>query len=57
MVFDQRFPARVWQLVEPLGEFRKEMTNGFDEGLTETYDFACRRRLWVTWVLIKARVN
>ena len=55
MILDHRLEASVGQLVQPSGQFREEVADGFEKGSGEGYDLPRLRRWAVTWVWIRAR--
>ena len=55
VVVDHGFEAGVGQLVEPVGQLREEMADGFEKGASQGYDLPRLRRWAVTWVWISAR--
>ena len=50
VILDHRFEAGVGQLVQPAGQFREEMADGFEESPSQGYDLPRLRRWAVTWV-------
>jgi hypothetical protein len=55
VILDHGLEAGVGQLVEPAGQFREEVADGFEEGPGQGYDLARLCRLALTWVWIRAR--
>ena len=55
VILDHGFKAGVGQLVEPVGQLREEMADGFEKGASQGYDLPRLRRWAVTWVWIRAR--
>jgi hypothetical protein len=50
MILDHGLEAGVGQLVQPAGEFREEVADGFEKGPSQGYDLPRLRRLALTWV-------
>lgn len=48
MILDHGLEASVGQLVQPAGQLRKEMADGFEEGPGQRYDLPRLRRRAVT---------
>jgi len=55
VILDHGLAACVGQLVQPAGQFREEVADGFEEGPSQGYDLPRLRRLAVTWVWMRAR--
>jgi hypothetical protein len=55
VIFDHGREAGVGQLVQPAGQLREEVADGFEEGSGQGYDLPRLRRRAVTWVWISAR--
>jgi hypothetical protein len=50
MILDHGLEAGIGQLVQPAGQFREEVADGFEKGLSQGYDLPHLRRLARTWV-------
>ena len=54
-IFDHGLEAGVRQLIQPAGQLREEVADGFEKGPGQGYDLPRLRRWAVTWVWISAR--
>lgn len=50
VILDHGLEAGVGQLVQPVGQFREEVADGFEESPSQGYDLPRLRRWAVTWV-------
>jgi len=50
VILDHGLEAGVGQLVQPAGQFREEVADGFEKSPCQGYDLPRLRRLAVTWV-------
>ena len=57
VIFDHRGEAGVGQLVQPVGQFREEMADGFEKNAGQVYDLPDLRRRAVTCVWTRARAS
>ena len=55
VILNHGLVAGVGQLVQPAGQFREEVADGFKKDPDQSYDLARRRRRAVTWVWMRAR--
>ena len=55
VILDHGLEAGVGQLVQPAGQLREEVADGFEEDPGQGYDLPRLRRWAVTWVWIRAR--
>jgi hypothetical protein len=55
VILDHGREAGVGQLVQPAGQFREEVADGFEKDPDQGYDLPRLRRLALTWVWMRAR--
>jgi hypothetical protein len=55
MILDHGLEAGIGQLVQPPGQFREEVADGFEKDPRQRYDLPDLRRWAVTWVWMSAR--